>query len=123
MGTNLAIPMGYVNYKFQQNQEKAKSKQKNKSVSKEKVQEIQEQDKSIFTEVKSAPSLTTISGSVQIKLDNTLRETIKYLRTKNYEVKSKIAIEKFLDEEEKKPPVITDIMDLEIDYSNNIFAA
>ena len=122
MGTNFAIPMGYVNYRFQQNQEKAKSKQKAKTVSKENQTETVEQDKSIFAEEKSTPILTKISGSVQIKLDNTLRETIKYLKTKGYEVKAKPEIEKLLDEKTEEL-TLTDIMDLEIDYTNNIFAA
>jgi len=122
METNLAIPMKYVNYKFQQNQQKAKSNQKKKSSSEKDTQEVQELEGSVFTENKTVWEYTPITSAIQIKLDNTLRETIKYLRTKGHTIKTEPLIEEILNDKPEEP-VPTDIFDLEIDYTKNIFAA
>ncbi len=122
METNIAIPMKYVNYKFQQNQQKAKSNHKKKSSPEKNIQETQEQESLVVTENKATFEFLPVSTSLQIKLDNNLRETIKYLSSKRNLYKTKPIIEEILNNKPNEV-ILTDIFDLEIDYSKNIFTA
>ena len=127
MGSNLSIQMGYLNFEFAQKQQGQNIAMQNSAATSQSAINIVKQPLFIGTNNYTLPHIDVIQASAQITLNNSLKETIKYLKQHKNKAKKKpilgeltTVLEKEIDENNS----VLELKNYEIDFNaKNIFAA
>ena len=123
MGINVSTSMGFENRQFLQNT--AKEILQKKGAEPDKAQEVIQKAVFAGSDFVSSTELNTLKASTQITLNNSLKETLKYLKGHANDKRKKYVLGELWEQiDENTDNYNGELIDFEIDSNlKNIFAA